>query len=873
MEIPKTWQPAEAEAKWYQYWLDQKFFASKPNPDKEPYTIVIPPPNVTGVLHMGHMLNNTIQDVLVRRARMQGKEACWVPGTDHASIATEAKVVALLKEKGIDKRSISREEFLTHAWEWKEKYGGIILEQLKKMGASCDWDRTRFTMEPELSKAVIEVFVDLYNKGLIYRGVRMVNWDPAGRTAISDDEVNYKEVQSRLVYLNYPIEGEEGKSITISTTRAETIFADVAICVHPNDEMYQHLAGKMALIPLINKAIPIIFDAAVEMEFGTGCLKVTPAHDIVDYEIGQRHNLPIIDLLNEDGTLNEYGERYAGLDRFVVRKQIVKDLQEAGFVEKIDDIKNNVGFSERTDAVIEPKLSMQWFLKMEDISKPALEAVMNDSIKLHPAKFKNTYSSWMENVRDWCISRQLWWGHQIPAYYLPNGKLVVAETKEEALVLAQKIDANYTLADLKQDEDVLDTWFSSWLWPISVFDGFKDPNGADINYYYPTDTLVTAPEILFFWVARMIIAGFEYRKEIPFKDVYLTGIVRDKQGRKMSKSLGNSPDPLELITKYGADGMRTGMLFSSPAGNDLPFDEKLCEQGRNFSNKLWNAFRLIKGWEVSDTIEQPQSSKTAIAWFEASFQKNLAEIEDHYSKFRISDVLLRLYNLVWDDFCSWYLEMIKPAYEQPIDIAARNSSLAFLDQLIKVLHPFMPFITEEIYQHLEEREISDSICVSAYPQQAGISEILLQEAEIAFQIISEVRNIRATKQISPKEALPLQIQTAQPELYSNWGSIIEKLANISALTFEESENEGAVSFIVKQENCALIIGNLVNPETERANLEKELEYAKGFLESVRKKLSNEKFVANAKPDVLEKERAKESDTLAKIESIEKQLNR
>jgi valyl-tRNA synthetase len=685
MEIPKTWQPAEAEAKWYQHWLDQKFFASKPNPDKEAYTIVIPPPNVTGVLHMGHMLNNTIQDVLVRRARMQGKEACWVPGTDHASIATEAKVVAMLKERGIDKRSLSREEFLSYAWEWKEKYGGIILEQLKKMGASCDWDRTRFTMEPSLSDAVIEVFVDLYNKGLIYRGVRMVNWDPAGRTAISDDEVNYKEVQSRLVYITYPIEGEVDSFITIATTRPETIFADVAICVHPEDERYKHLVGKNALIPIINKAIPIIFDTAIDLEFGTGCLKVTPAHDIVDYEIGQRHNLPIIDLLNEDGTLNEHGERYQGQDRFVVRKQIVKDLQELGLIAKIEDIKNNVGFSERTDAVIEPKLSMQWFLKMEEISKPALQAVMDDTIKLHPPKFKNMYSAWMENVRDWCISRQLWWGHQIPAYYLPNGKMVVAQTKAEALLLAQAFDAKYTEADLRQDEDVLDTWFSSWLWPISVFDGFKDPENEDIKFYYPTDTLVTAPEILFFWVARMIIAGYEYRGALPFKDVYLTGIVRDKQGRKMSKSLGNSPDPFELIAKYGADGMRAGMLFSSPAGNDLPFDEKLCEQGRNFSNKIWNAFRLIKGWEVDNNLPQPETNKVAITWFEANFNQALAEIEEQYSKFRISEVLLKIYNLVWDDFCSWYLEMIKPGYEQPIDVVTRDKSLALLEQLIKVL--------------------------------------------------------------------------------------------------------------------------------------------------------------------------------------------
>ncbi len=871
MEIPKTWQPAEAEAKWYQHWLDQKFFASKPNPDKEAYTIVIPPPNVTGVLHMGHMLNNTIQDVLVRRARMQGKEACWVPGTDHASIATEAKVVAMLKERGIDKRSLSREEFLSYAWEWKEKYGGIILEQLKKMGASCDWDRTRFTMEPSLSDAVIEVFVDLYNKGLIYRGVRMVNWDPAGRTAISDDEVNYKEVQSRLVYITYPIEGEVDSFITIATTRPETIFADVAICVHPDDERYKHLVGKNALIPIINKAIPIIFDTAIDLEFGTGCLKVTPAHDIVDYEIGQRHHLPIIDLLNEDGTLNEHGERYQGQDRFVVRKQIVKDLQELGLIAKIEDIKNNVGFSERTDAVIEPKLSMQWFLKMEEISKPALQAVMDDTIKLHPPKFKNMYSAWMENVRDWCISRQLWWGHQIPAYYLPNGKLVVAQTKAEALVMAQAIDASYTEADLKQDEDVLDTWFSSWLWPISVFDGFKDPENEDIKFYYPTDTLVTAPEILFFWVARMIIAGYEYRGALPFKDVYLTGIVRDKQGRKMSKSLGNSPDPFELIAKYGADGMRAGMLFSSPAGNDLPFDEKLCEQGRNFSNKIWNAFRLIKGWEVDNNLPQPETNKVAITWFEANFNQALAEIEEQYSKFRISEVLLKIYNLVWDDFCSWYLEMIKPGYEQPIDIVTRDKSLALLEQLIKVLHPFMPFITEEIYQHLQERTISDSICVSAYPTLHSADSTILAQAEIAFQIISEVRNIRATKQISPKEALPLEVKTSNPELYSTWGATINKLANISELTVNTGNAEGAATFMVKQEECALIIGSAIDPETERANLAKELEYAKGFLDSVRKKLSNEKFVANAKADVLERERAKEADALAKIAAIEKQL--
>lgn len=873
MELAKTYTPKDIEGKWYQYWLDQKFFHSEPNPDKKPYTVVIPPPNVTGVLHMGHMLNNTIQDVLVRRARMRGFEACWVPGTDHASIATEAKVVNLLKERGIDKKSLSREEFLTHAWEWKEKYGGIILEQLKKLGASCDWDRTRFTMEPELSEAVIKVFVDLYNKGQIYRGVRMVNWDPQGKTALSDEEVIHKEVDSRLFYVQYAVEGQPGEVVTIATTRPETIPADTAVAVNPNDPRFAHLVGKRVLVPTTDRSVPIIADEYVDVEFGTGCLKVTPAHDINDYNLGIKHHLPVIDIIEEDGTLNALaGAKYAGKDRFAVRKEIVKDLEAAGQLLKIEQMKSNVGFSERTDAVVEPRLSMQWWLKMEDISKPALENVMNDKIQLHPPKFKNMYRHWMENVRDWCISRQLWWGQRIPAYYLPNGQFVVAETAEQALALAQQIDPSVSAEQLKQDDDVLDTWFSSWLWPISVFDGLTRPGNEDIKYYYPTNDLVTAPEILFFWVARMIIAGYEWMDELPFSNVYLTGIVRDKLGRKMSKSLGNSPDPLLLIEQYGADGVRTGMLFSSPAGQDLLFDEKLCEQGRNFSNKIWNAFRLVKGWSVDERLDGSHNA-TSIAWFEAKFQQTLAEIEEHYEKYRISEALMAVYKLVWDDFCSWYLEMIKPAYQQPIDGATYEATIGFFEQIVKVLHPFMPFLTEEIWHAVRERGERDCLIVAAYPEPKAYDAEILAQAEAVFEAIAQVRNIRGAKQLSPKVALPLSILSEKPGTYQAFQAVLEKLANVQPVAYVQQDVEGAIPFVVKQDKFFVTFEGEIDVEAEREKLLKELEYTKGFLTSVEKKLSNERFVSGAPEAVLARERQKQDDALSKIAALEAALAR
>jgi len=868
-EMEKTYNPLAVEDKWYDYWMKQKFFASKPNPDKEPYTIVIPPPNVTGVLHMGHMLNNTIQDVLIRRARMQGKEACWVPGTDHASIATEAKVVKLLKEQGINKKDISREEFLKHAWEWKEKYGGIILEQLKKLGASCDWDRTRFTMEEELSKAVIKVFVDLYGKGYIYRGARMVNWDPQGKTALSDEEVIYKEVQSKLYYVDYKIKDSK-ETLTIATTRPETILGDTAVCVNPNDERYQHLVGKTIIIPIAEREAPIIADDYVDMEFGTGCLKITPAHDINDYEIGLRHNLEVVDTLNEDGTLSEAAGHFIGEDRFVVRKKMAKALEELGQMQKVEELTNKVGFSERTDAVIEPRISTQWFLKMKEISKPAYEHVMNDDIQLVPPKFKNTYRHWMENVKDWCISRQLWWGHRIPAYYLPDGSHVVAETPEEALEIAKTIQSDITAEQLKQDEDVLDTWASSWLWPISVFDGITKPNNEDINYYYPTNDLVTAPEILFFWVARMIIAGYEYRHEKPFKNVYLTGIVRDKQRRKMSKSLGNSPDPLELIKKYGADGIRTGMLFSSPAGNDLLFDEKLCEQGRNFTNKIWNALRLVKGWEVKQE-ETSETNQESITWFKARFNQALTEIEDHYSKFRISDALMAVYKLIWNDFCSWYLEMIKPAYQQPIDKYTLDATLAFFEDLMKVLHPFMPFISEEVWHQIKERDDKDCIIVAKYPKPAVFDTNILKEAEAVFEAIVNVRNIRSEKNISKNEPLELYIKTASPKVYQDFEAVLIKLGNLSALNFTENAIEDCASFVYKADEFYIPLADQIDPEEEKQKLQKELEYAEGFLKSVEKKLSNERFVNNAPEQVVAKEQQKKADAESKISSIKAAL--
>lgn len=874
--ISKTYNPKDIEEKWYQYWMDNHFFKSVPD-EREPYTIVIPPPNVTGVLHMGHMLNNTIQDVLVRKARMEGKNACWVPGTDHASIATEAKVVAMLKEQGIDKRDIGREKFLEHAWEWTHKYGGIILQQLRKLGASCDWDRTRFTMEPNLYDSVIDVFVDLYEKGQIYRGVRMVNWDPQGRTAVSDEEVIMKEVQQKLSYIQYPIQGSEGEFVTIATVRPETIMADSAICVNPNDERYRHLHGKKALIPLINRAIPIITDDYVTMDFGTGCLKVTPAHDQNDYELGVKHKLPVIDILNDDGTLNEKAQIYVGMDRFAARKAILKELEEKGYLVKTEEYKSNVGFSERTNAVIEPKLSLQWFLKMKDLARPAFENVMNDTVQLVPPKFKNMYRAWMENPHDWCISRQLWWGQQIPAFYMQDGTIIVAKNKREALRKAQLEHQLFALteADLTQDEDVLDTWFSSWLWPISVFDGLKDPNNADINYYYPTNDLVTGFDIIFFWVARMIIAGYEYKGQRPFRNVYFTGMVRDKLGRKMSKQLGNSPDPLNLIEQYGADGVRTGMLFSSAAGNDLLFDEKLCEQGRNFNNKIWNAFRLVKGWTISTDIQQTESSALAVRWFEAKLSQTLADVHDHFDKFRISDALQAIYKLIWDDYCSQYLEMIKPGFEQPIDKATYDATIDFFEQLICLAHPFMPFITEEIWQDIRERQPGETICLAAFPKAGAIDETLLADFELLFEIVSSIRNIRNGKQISPKTELPLAIKSAGVGRFKSLEGLIQKMATVSGISYvadkAEVGGEQSVSFVIKGDEFFINIAGEIDIEQEAANQQKELEYTIGFRDSVLKKLANEKFVANAKPDVVERERQKLADAEAKIKALEESL--
>jgi valyl-tRNA synthetase len=871
MSLSTKYVPSEIEDKWYAHWMEQKFFASKPDKNKEPYTIVIPPPNVTGVLHMGHMLNNTIQDVLIRRARMQGKEACWVPGTDHASIATEAKVVNLLKEQGIGKEDISREEFMKHAWEWKDKYGGIILEQLKKLGASCDWDRERFTMEQDMSAAVVETFVDLYKKGYIYRGIRMVNWDPMGKTALADDEVIFKEVNSKLYHIRYQIEGSD-EYLVIATTRPETIMADAAICINPNDTRFDHLKGKKAIIPLINKAIPIVEDDYVDMEFGTGCLKVTPAHDINDYEIGIRHNLESIDIINDDGSLNEKAQILVGEDRFVARKKIAKLLNEAGQLEKEEEYTNNVGHSERTNAVIEPKLSMQWFVTMEELVKPAYEEVMNDNIKLIPSKFKNTYRHWMENVRDWCISRQLWWGQRIPAYFLPNGEFVVATTDEEALQLAKEKlgDDSITLADLRQEEDVLDTWFSSWLWPISVFDGFKDPDNEDFNYYYPTNDLVTGPDILFFWVARMIIAGYEFKGQKPFNNVYLTGIVRDAQGRKMSKSLGNSPDPIELMKIHGADGVRTGLLLSSAAGNDLLFDIKLCEQGWNFGNKLWNAFRLVQGWEVVEG-EASEAALKAKDWFDARFNHAVAEMEDHFSKFRISDALMTAYKLVWDDFCAWYLEAVKPPYGDPIDRTTYENTVYFFEQVLKLLHPFMPFLTEELWHQLGERSERDCVIVAKYPEAKAFDGALLEKAKMAFEVVSQVRNTRSSKGLSPKEQLKLFVKAEDESTYKDFESIIIKLANLESMAFTSEKVDNAISFLIKSDECFIPMEGTIDIEKEKGELQKELDYTLGFLKSVEKKLSNERFVSNAPEKVLVMEQKKQADAEAKIKTLEASL--
>jgi valyl-tRNA synthetase len=910
MSIAKTYNPKETEDKWYKYWLDKEFFRSVPD-EREPYTIVIPPPNVTGVLHMGHMLNNTIQDVLIRRARMQGKNACWVPGTDHASIATEAKVVAMLKEQGIDKKDLSRKAFLDYAYQWKEKYGGIILKQLEKLGASCDWDRTRFTMEPDLSEAVIDTFIHLHKKGLIYRGVRMVNWDPQGKTAVSDEEVIRKEVNQKLYYIKYEIKAENGELkaeekvkgiqldtnghqtsaihnssfLIIATTRPETIMADAAICINPNDERFRHLHGKKVFIPLINREIPVIEDEYVDMEFGTGCLKVTPAHDLNDYALGVKHNLPVIDILNNDGTLNELAVILVGEDRFAARKKIAKMLDEAGHLEKVEDYKSQIGFSERTDAAIEPRLSLQWFCKMEEMAKPALDYVLNGEVRLIPEKFSNTYRHWMENVKDWCISRQLWWGQQIPAWYFQHEAPVIAKTKAEALeelinrdenrrkmTEAEKAGFRKQAAEfIRQDEDVLDTWFSSWLWPISVFNGFKDPDNDEINYYYPTNDLVTAPEILFFWVARMIMAGHEFRGQAPFKNVYLTGIVRDKIGRKMSKSLGNSPDPIQLIEKYGADGVRVGMLLCSPAGNDLMFDESYCEQGRNFANKIWNAFRLVNGWEIDENLPNPNSQ--AINWFESEFSRALSEIESNYKQYRLSEALMGIYKLVWDDFCSWYLEMVKPAYQQPIDPLTYRATVSFFERILKLLHPFMPFITEELWHEdvFGHRDELDCCIVAPYPVSTSIDQQLMRDIEIIKQVISEVRNIRNIKQISPKEALPLDIKINSSIDYKVYLNMIAKLANISETSFVTDKVAGASVFMAGTDEFFVSLADNIDADAERERLEKEIEYLKGFLKSVDAKLSNERFVQNAKPEVVDNERKKLEDAQSKIRILEDSL--
>ena len=867
-----SYNSQQAEEKWYKYWMDNDYFHSEVD-SRTPYTIVIPPPNVTGVLHMGHMLNNTIQDVLIRRARLKGFNACWVPGTDHASIATEAKVVAKLKVAGIDKNDLSREEFLVHAWEWTEKHGGIILEQLKKLGASCDWERTKFTMDDNMSASVIKVFVDLYEKGLIYRGYRMVNWDPEAKTTLSDEEVIYQEKQGNLYYVQYQIEGSEEK-ITIATTRPETILGDTAICINPNDERYVHLKGKKAIVPLVNRVIPVIEDEYVDIEFGTGCLKVTPAHDENDKVLGEKHGLEVIDIFNDDATLNSRGLNYQGLDRFEARKQIVKDLEAQGIIIKTEAHLNKVGTSERTGAVIEPRLSDQWFLKMKELTKPALDAVLEKDINLVPEKFLNTYKHWMTNVRDWNISRQLLWGHRIPAYYYGEGKedFVVAGTKEEALQKARQKtgDTSFELASLKQDEDALDTWFSSWLWPISVFNGILEPENEEIKYYYPTNDLVTAPEILFFWVARMIIAGYEFRGEKPFTNVYLTGIVRDKQRRKMSKSLGNSPDPLELIKKYGADGVRVGMLLSSPAGNDLMFEEDLCKQGSSFVNKIWNSFKLIKGWEIDEEKDQDEASRSAVEWYKAKFQVSLADIEDHFTKYRMSDALMTTYKLVWDDYCSWLLEMVKPPFGEAIDRKTYHEVVGILENNLKILHPFVPFISEEIWQQLKTRNIDEALIVAEWPELKEGDKNVVEEFTFASEVISGVRSIRKSKNISFKEEISLQILEGEKSS-GTFNPVIQKLGNISAISYVDKQVEGALSFRVKSNEYFIPIEGAIDVEAEKKKLSEELEYTLGFLKSVEKKLSNEKFVNSAPEKVVEMERAKEADAKAKIEVLQSSL--
>ena len=901
MELATKYDPKEVESKWYQYWLDNKLFSSKPD-GREPYTIVIPPPNVTGVLHMGHMLNNTIQDILVRRARMEGKNACWVPGTDHASIATEAKVVKKLAEQGIKKHDLTREEFLKHAWAWTDEHGGIILQQLKKLGASCDWDRTAFTMDEKRSKSVIKVFVDLYNKGLIYRGLRMVNWDPKALTALSTEEVIYREEQSHLFHLKYYVDGldnldnledlksqgnvihkdDRGYYAVVATTRPETIMGDTAMCINPKDPKNQWLKGRKVIVPLVNRVIPVIEDRYVDIEFGTGCLKVTPAHDTNDYMLGKTHNLETIDIFNADGTISEQSPLYVGMDRMDCRKQIAKDLEAAGLMERIEDYINKVGYSERNpDTAIEPRLSLQWFLKMQHFADIALPPVMNNDIKFYPEKYKNTYKNWLENIQDWCISRQLWWGHRIPAYYYPTGSdaekvednFVVAETIEDALELARKKSGNndLQLSDLQQDEDALDTWFSSWLWPISLFDGINNPGNEELTYYYPTADLVTGPDIIFFWVSRMIMAGYEYVGKMPFRNVYFTGIVRDKLGRKMSKSLGNSPDPLMLIEKFGADGVRMGMMLSAPAGNDILFDESLCEQGRNFNNKIWNAFRLVKGWEVAD-IEQTGTSKLAVSWFEAKLKEANAELNDHFSKYRISDALMTVYKLFWDEFSSWYLEMIKPAYidgkAQPIDRETYNATLRFFDTLLKMLHPFMPFITEELWQALYERKAGDSIMRESLKLDAANEDekIVINNVETVKQVVSGVRTVRAQKNIAPKEKLALQIVNSQ--LTGTYGEAVMKMANLESITTVSEKDSTATSFMVGTTEYAVPLGDMIDVEAEIAKAEAQLKHLEGFLAGIRKKLSNERFVANAPEAVVALERKKESDSLEKIAALQ-----
>lgn len=870
MELATKYTPEEVENKWYKYWEDKGLFHSEPDARK-PYTIVIPPPNVTGVLHMGHMLNNTIQDVLIRRARMKGMNACWAPGTDHASIATEAKVVNRLAEQGIKKTDLTRDEFLRHAWDWTNEHGGIILKQLRRLGASCDWKRTAFTMDETRSKSVIKVFCDLYDKGLIYRGVRMVNWDPKALTAISDEEVVYKEQQGKLYYLRYKIAGEDKYAI-VATTRPETIMGDTAMCINPKDPKNQHLHGKKVIVPLVNREIPVIEDEYVDIEFGTGCLKVTPAHDINDYMLGEKYHLPSIDIFNDNGTISEAGGMYVGMDRFEVRKQIVEDLQKAGLLEKIEDYTNKVGFSERTNVAIEPKLSMQWFLKMDRLAKPALDVVMNDKVKFYPAKYKNTYKHWMENIKDWCISRQLWWGHRIPAYYLPQGGFVVAETAEQALEKAkiQSNNSNLTLDDLRQDEDALDTWFSSWLWPISLFDGINHPDNPEIAYYYPTADLVTGPDIIFFWVARMIMAGLEYQHKVPFKNVYFTGIVRDKLGRKMSKTLGNSPDPIMLIEKYGADGVRMGMLLTAPAGNDLPFDEAICEQGRNFNNKIWNAFRLVKSWKVED-LPQPDYARQAIEWFKNKIYKTQAEIDDLFSKYRLSEALMTVYKLFWDEFSAWYLEMVKPAYGQPIDRNTYDTTLAFFDHLLKLLHPFIPFITEELWQALEPRKDGESIMYAQWPKLGCIDENLINDFENTKEIIAGIRTIRLQKNIANKVAMELYVKG---QYQPTWNAIIEKISNIQSIRQLEHELDvNTANFLVGTTEFIVPIGDMIDKDKEIEKIEADIKYYEGFLLSVMKKLGNEKFVAHAKPEVVELERKKKSDAESKLATLKESLNK